>query len=125
MNAVVNPVSLARRLSELWSPRVIAEVDDSFVKVARLRGEFEWHAHEGEDELFYILDGSLRIEFDGSAVTLSAGELHVVPKGVRHRPVADAECLVMLIERKSTRHTGNEVTARTMSIEQQRRPLDA
>ena len=88
--------------SELWSPRVIAEVDDSYIKVAKVQGVFGWHKHADEDELFLILKGTLRIEMDDGAVELGEGEIFVVPKGVRHNPAAEHECLVMLIERKTT-----------------------
>ena len=121
--APINPRAIAAGLEELWSPRVIAEVDDSFVKVAKVRGEFVWHSHADEDELFLVLDGLLRIEFERGAVEVRVGETFVVPKGVRHRPVAPEECLVLLIERKSTKHTGNETTALTRSVEEQRRPV--
>ncbi len=123
MNKVVSPLDVASRLDELWSPRVIAEVDDSFVKVAKVHGTLTWHSHDDEDELFYILKGVLRIEMEDRTVELRAGEAFVVPKGVRHNPVAEEECLLMLIERKSTLHTGSEVTDRTRSVEEQLRPV--
>ena len=123
MPNAVSPGKIAATLTELWSPRVIAELDDSFIKVAKLQGTFTWHAHEDEDELFYILKGSLRIELDDRTVVLHEGDAFVVPKGVRHNPIADEECHVMLIERKSTLHTGNEVTAQTRSVEEQLRSL--
>lgn len=125
MHVAINPAALAMRLAELWSPRVIAEVDDCFVKVARVHGDFPWHSHEHEDELFFVLAGRLRLEFEDGAVTLDPGDLHVVPKGVRHRPVADEECHLMLIERKSTRHAGDHVSDRTRTIAEQLRPIDA
>lgn len=121
---VVAPSAVAAALGELWSPRVIAEVDEVYVKVARVEGEFDWHHHAGEDELFLVLDGWLRIDFEDGAVELGPGELVVVPKGVRHRPVAARECRVLLVERKETRHTGETVTARTRSIADQLRPVD-
>lgn len=121
-HASLHPHAIAAQLTELWSPRVIAEVDDAFVKVAKVKGEFVWHSHDDEDELFFILDGVFHIELEDRVVTLRKGELFVVPKGVRHRPVAPEECLVMLLERKSTLHTGNDVTPLTRSIEEQRRP---
>jgi mannose-6-phosphate isomerase-like protein (cupin superfamily) len=124
---VVAPARIAAALDELWSPRVIAEVDDAYVKVAKIHGELGWHAHADEDELFLVLHGRLRIELApegaGHAVELDAGELFVVPKGVRHHPVAREECLVMLVERKSTLHTGDTVDARTRSLAEQLRPV--
>jgi mannose-6-phosphate isomerase-like protein (cupin superfamily) len=122
MNDVVSPELAGAKLDELWSPRVIAELDDSFVKVAKVHGSLAWHSHDGEDELFLVLRGSLRIEMEARTVVLREGELFVVPKGVRHNPVADDECLLMLVERKTTLHTGNVVTERTRSIADQLRP---
>lgn len=122
--SVVSPKQVAASLQELWSPRVVAELDDSYVKTAKVHGEFSWHAHDGEDEMFLILGGELKIELENrEAVVLREGDLYVVPKGVRHRPVAERECLIMLIEKKSTLHTGGEVTAHTRSLEEQLRPL--
>jgi mannose-6-phosphate isomerase-like protein (cupin superfamily) len=118
-----SPRAIAGSLTELWSPRVVGELDDSYVKVAKVHGTFGWHAHANEDELFLILAGHLRIEMEAGAVEIGEGEMFVVPKGVRHNPVAEQECLVMLIERKTTLHTGDAVTARTRSIEDQLRPL--
>lgn len=123
MNEVVSPAHIAASLSELWSPRVVAELDDSYVKVAKVQGTLAWHSHEHEDELFYILKGSLTIEMEDRTVVLHAGDTFVVPKGVRHNPVAEQECHLMLIERKSTLHTGNEVTAKTRSLAEQLRAV--
>lgn len=118
------PHTIAAALTEFWSPRVVAELDDAYVKVAKLSGSLAWHAHEHEDELFFILKGRLRIELENApAVELAEGEMFVVPKGVRHNPVAESECHVMLIEKKSTLHTGSEVTEKTRSLADQLRPL--
>jgi mannose-6-phosphate isomerase-like protein (cupin superfamily) len=123
LREVVSPEKIAAALTEYWSPRVVAELDDSYVKVAKVHGTLAWHSHDNEDELFYILRGSLTIEMEGKTVVLKEGEAFVVPKGVRHNPVAEHECHVMLIERKTTLHTGNEVTDRTRSLSEQLRPL--
>jgi mannose-6-phosphate isomerase-like protein (cupin superfamily) len=123
MSDVVSPARIAASLTEHWSPRVIAELDDCYVKVAKVLGSLAWHSHDGEDELFCILGGSLRIEMEERTVELDTGDVFVVPKGVRHNPVAERECLIMLIERKSTLHTGNEVTAKTRSLADQLQPL--
>ena len=120
---VVSPLKIAESLDELWSPRVVAELDDNYVKVAKVHGELAWHAHDGEDELFHVLRGTLRIEMADRTVVLEAGDAFVVPKGVRHHPIAEQECLLMLIERKSTKHTGEEVTAHTRSLADQLRPV--
>ncbi|MFA6229209.1 MAG: cupin domain-containing protein [Rhodanobacter sp.] len=119
MPAAISPRQAATALTEYWSPRVVGELDDSYLKVAKVLGTFGWHSHDDEDELFLILAGQLRIELETGAVELAEGELFVVPKGVRHNPVAQAECLILLIERKSTLHTGNLITERTRSIAQQ------
>jgi len=123
MPHTTSPKQIANALTELWSPRVVAEVDDAYVKVAKVHGTFGWHSHVDEDELFLVLKGKLRIEMEDGAVELAEGELFVVPKGVRHNPVAHDECHVMLIERKSTLHTGDMVNEKTRSIEEQLRPV--
>lgn len=124
MPRVLHAPTVAASLPELWSPRVVAEVDEVYVKVARVKGEMVWHSHENEDELFLILKGRLRLEIeDGEPVELEEGELFVVPKGVRHLPIAEEECHLLLIERKATRHTGAVVSEHTRSIEEQLRPV--
>ncbi|AVP98526.1 cupin domain-containing protein [Ahniella affigens] len=123
MSDPVSPLSIAANLTELWSPRVIADLDESFVKVAKVHGTLTWHCHDHEDELFYILQGTLKIEMEDRTVVLHAGDLFVVPKGVRHNPIAEDECHLMLIERKSTKHTGDVVTLQTRSVADQLRPL--
>ena len=123
MSQVVSPQDLAASLTELWSPRVIAELDDAYVKVAKVKGTLAWHSHQDEDELFLVLKGQLRIEMEDESVLLNEGELFVVPKGVRHNPIAEHECLVMLVERKSTLHTGDVVTEKTRSWSEQLRPV--
>lgn len=122
MPAHTSPKQIAASLTELWSPRVVAEVDDAYIKVAKVQGSLAWHSHDNEDELFLILKGHLRIEMEGNVVELNEGEMFVVPKGVRHNPVAEHECHIMLIERKSTLHTGNTVTEKTRSLAEQLRP---
>lgn len=119
--SVVSPRAIAASLAETWSPRVIAEVDDAYVKTAKIHGELVWHAHAEEDELFLVLAGRMRIELPDRAVALREGELFVVPKGTPHKPSAEEECLVLLIERKSTAHTGDVVAAQTRSLDEQLR----
>lgn len=123
MASISSPKQVAASLTELWSPRVIAEVDDAYIKVAKVQGSLAWHSHENEDELFLVLKGHLRIEMESGPVELSEGEMYVVPKGVRHNPVAERECHVMLIERKTTLHTGDVVTEKTRSLAEQLRPV--
>jgi len=120
----LNPLAEASQLEELWSPRVLARVNDQYVKVAKVKGTLAWHAHADEDELFYVLRGKLRLEIEGAAtVELGPGEMHVVPRGVRHNPIADEECLVLLVETVTTLHTGDVVTEKTRSVAEQLRPV--
>lgn len=105
--SAINLAEKLERVSELWSPRIVAELNDYQVKLGRLEGEFVWHAHDETDELFLVLHGRLRIEFPDHVVELGEGELCVVPKGVEHRPVAERECHVLLIEPRGTVNTGN------------------
>jgi mannose-6-phosphate isomerase-like protein (cupin superfamily) len=123
MSNATSPRQVAADLCEFWSPRIIAEVDDAYIKVAKVHGSLAWHSHDDEDELFLILKGQLRIEMEHETVQLNEGEMFVVPKGVRHNPVADEECHILLIERKSTLHTGNVVTEKTRSLAEQLRPI--
>lgn len=119
MSDVISPGKIANSLTELWSPRVIGEVDDAYIKVAKVKGTLAWHSHENEDEMFLVLKGRLQIEMEGRTVELGEGDLFVVPRGVSHNPVADQECLIMLIERKSTLHTGHAVFEKTRSVAEQ------
>jgi mannose-6-phosphate isomerase-like protein (cupin superfamily) len=119
MPEVVSLIEAADKLSDYWSPHVVGSVDDSYVKVAKVKGSLTWHSHELEDELFLVLKGRLRIELEDRAVELKEGDMFVVPKGVRHNPVADEECHILLFERKSTAHTGDVVIERTRSIAEQ------
>jgi mannose-6-phosphate isomerase-like protein (cupin superfamily) len=123
MSQVVSPRHVAESLTELWSPRVVAEVDDAYIKVAKVQGTLAWHNHAEEDELFLVLKGHLRIEMEDRTVDLREGEMFVVPKGVQHNPVAEEECQLMLIERKTTRHTGDVHTEKTRSLDEQLRPV--
>ena len=107
-------------MTDYWTPRVVGEVNDQYVKVAKLKGEFVWHAHENEDELFLIVYGTLVIQLEDSEdVVLNAGEFFTVPKGVRHNPVAAEEVGIVLIETKTTLHTGDVVTDRSVPIDRQ------
>ena len=118
---VLSLAQLAATLTEYWSPKVVAEIDDSYLKVAKVKGTLAWHSHDEEDELFIVLHGQLRIEMSDRSVELGPGQAFVVPRGVRHNPIADEECHLLLFERKSTRHTGNEVTPLTRSLAEQLR----
>ena len=103
-------INLERKLqlfSEHWTPKVIAELNDYQVKLVKIAGEFVWHQHDDTDELFFCLSGEMSIELPDNSVSLSAGELFVVPKGVRHKPSAETACEVMLIEPKGVTNTGD------------------
>jgi len=105
------------RIREPWSPRAIAAVNDFHVKLVKLQGEFVWHSHEREDELFLVLKGRLRMQFRDREVPIGPGELIVVPHGTEHRPVADEEVHVLLLEPKSTVNTGTAGGERTRDVE--------
>ena len=106
----MDPVNLAAKFdqfSERWSPRIVGRVDDYDVKIVKLEGEFVWHKHDGEDELFLVLDGVMSIEMRDRTVELGAGEMFVVPRGVEHRPFAASECRALLFERRGVVNTGD------------------
>jgi mannose-6-phosphate isomerase-like protein (cupin superfamily) len=123
MSAIASPLKIAESLTDYWSPRIISEVDDAYIKVAKVKGVLAWHSHANEDELFLVLKGHFKIEMQDKTVELNAGEMFVVPKGVLHNPIADEECLIMLIEKKTTQHTGDVTTEKTRSIAEQLRPV--
>ena len=100
--------------AEHWSPKVIAELNGQQVKVAKLLGEFEWHFHEQEDELFWVIEGCLEIHLRDKVIELQRGELFVVPRGVEHKPVAREECQIVLFEPAGTLNTGNIVNDHTV-----------
>ena len=102
----INFVEKLSRFEGLWSPRVIAEMNDYQFKLVKIQGEFVWHDHPDTDEVFIVLEGSLEIEFRDGKVTLEAGEMFVVPKGIEHKPVAIDECKIMLVEPKGVSNTG-------------------
>lgn len=99
--------------TEQWQPKVVAEMNDYQFKVARLEGDFIWHDHKDTDETFIVLEGKLRLDFRDGSVDLSAGEMFVVPKGVEHKPFADGEVKLLLIEPRGVTNTGNETSDRT------------
>lgn len=110
-------VNIAKKLAafdEHWSPKVVAELNGQYVKVVKFAGEFDWHHHDAEDELFWVIAGSFDLELRDRTIHLEPGELCVVPRGVEHRPVAAAECHCVMFEPVSTLNTGNVETARTL-----------
>ncbi|GIK39469.1 MAG: mannose-6-phosphate isomerase [Chloroflexota bacterium] len=113
----MDKVNLAQKFNlfnEYWSPRITGELNDAYVKLAKLKGEFVWHHHEAEDELFWVVKGRLLIKFRDCDVWLEEGELLIIPKGVEHLPVAEEEVHVVLIEPKTTVNTGNVQNERTV-----------
>ena len=115
---IYQPINLTEKLSlfsELWSPKIIAQMNEYHFKVARIQGEFVWHDHPETDEVFLVLHGELEIQFRDGSVTLQEGDLYVVPRGVEHRPVASQECHIMLVEPAGTVNTGEVVDENTAS----------
>jgi mannose-6-phosphate isomerase-like protein (cupin superfamily) len=100
--------------NEYWSPKILGEVNDSYVKIAKFKGEFTWHNHENEDEMFYIIKGILTVKLRDKDIRLQEGESIIIPKGTEHMPVADEEVHVLLIEPKSTLNTGNVINNKTV-----------
>lgn len=103
----VNLAEKFSRFSEQWSPKIAGEVNDAYVKLAKIQGEFVWHAHEAEDELFLVVKGRMVIKLRDGEVNLEEGEFFVVPRGVEHCPVADEECWILMLEPKGTLNTGD------------------
>lgn len=110
----VNLAEKLRRFDQLWAPRIVGQLNGQHVKLVKLKGDFIWHQHETEDELFLVLQGEMTIQFRGSEVHLGEGEFLIVPAGVEHRPVAEEEVHVLLLEPASTLNTGNVRDERTI-----------
>ena len=114
----IERVSLVEKLNsfqDYWSPKIVGEVNESFVKLVKLKGEFVWHHHEAEDELFLVVKGSLLIRLRDRDVRVEEGEFVIIPRGVEHLPVAEEEVHVLLLEPKSTLNTGNVANERTVA----------
>jgi mannose-6-phosphate isomerase-like protein (cupin superfamily) len=109
-----------QQVTDHWTPRVVGQVNDQYVKVAKLLGELVWHAHDAEDEMFLVVSGTLRIQLpDDHEVVLTPGQFYVVPRGVQHNPVADDEVEIVLVETTTTAHTGDVVVDRTVPVDRQ------
>ena len=111
-------INLAEKFNlvrQYWSPKIIGELNDSYVKAVKLKGEFIWHHNDQEDELFLVVKGSLRIRFRDRDVRLEEGEFLIVPKGVDHLPIAEQEAHIVLLEPKTTLNTGNVTNERTVA----------
>ncbi len=116
----MDKINVADKLSmfaECWSPKIVGEINDSYVKLVKLKGEFIWHSHEKEDELFLVVKGKLVIKLRDRDIVLNEGEFFIVPKGVEHMPVAKEEVHVLLLEPKTTLNTGNVRNERTVEAE--------
>lgn len=124
---MITKINLAEKFAKLdehWSPRVVGELDGAYLaKIAKVQGAFTWHKHDEEDELFLVIKGHLSIELEDQRLELDPGEMVVIPAGVMHNPIADAEANVLVFEKKSTAHTGDEHTDQTRSLDEQFRPI--
>lgn len=100
-------------IKDFWNPRVVGELNNQYVKLVRFQGDFVWHHHENEDEMFLVIEGRFNMEMRDKTVTLNAGDFIIIPRGVEHRPVAETEVQVMLFEPATTLNTGNLVNERT------------
>jgi len=113
----MKPINISEKLklfNEHWTPKKIGELNGQQVLLAKLKGEFIWHKHENEDELFIVIKGSLKIEFRGKTISLNEGEMYIIPKGVEHKPLAIKEAHVLLFEPLAIKHTGNIISNRTV-----------
>jgi mannose-6-phosphate isomerase-like protein (cupin superfamily) len=116
--ATIDVVNLSKKLDsfqDLWSPKIVGELNESFVKLVKLKGEFVWHHHDDEDELFLVLKGSLLMKLRDREIRVEPGEFVIIPRGVEHLPVAEDETQVLLLEPKSTLNTGNIQNDRTVA----------
>lgn len=115
---MIDPVNLAAKFAlfdDLWKPRIAGELNDSYVKLAKIQGEFVWHHHAHEDELFLVVKGRLLMQLRDGERWVEEGEFIIIPRGVEHRPVAPDECHILLLEPKTTLNTGNVQNERTVS----------
>ena len=119
MQIVKNFENELQSVTEFWSPKIIGQVNNQYIKVAKLKGELAWHKHDNEDEMFYVVKGRLVIQFQNNTVELGEGDFYIVPRNVMHNPVAEDECWIVLVETVTTQHTGNIETSLTKTIKQQ------
>jgi len=115
----VNLAEKFGKFDDLWSPKRVGELNENYVKLAKGKGELDWHSHENEDEFFLVVSGHLDIHLRDQVVSLDPGEFFVVPKGMEHRPVAADGAEILLIEPKETLHTGTRQTEQTVPVEDQ------
>lgn len=117
MIEVINLNEKFELFSEQWHPKIAGELNDSYVKLAKVQGEFVWHYHKNEDELFFVVKGTLTIKLRAHNLTIREGEFVIIPKGVEHMPVAEEEVWIMMLEPKTTSNTGNVENERTVEDE--------
>ena len=108
MIAAIRPIEKLKQITEFWSPHIIAQMNDYHLKLAKIEGEFIWHSHAETDEVFIVIDGTMKILLRDGEVQLNQGDIYVVPKGVEHKPTAENVCSILLIEHESTINTGAE-----------------
>jgi mannose-6-phosphate isomerase-like protein (cupin superfamily) len=111
----INVAEKFSRINQMWSPKILGEVNDSYIKAVKFIGEFVWHHHDNEDEMFMVVSGKLRMKFRDHEEAVNPGEFIIVPRGVEHLPVSDQETQVLLFEPKSTLNTGNVRNERTLA----------
>jgi len=111
----INVAEKFSRINEMWSPKILGEVNDSYIKAVKFIGEFVWHHHDNEDEMFMVISGKLRMKFRDREEVVGPGEFIIVPRGVEHLPVSDQETQVLLFEPKTTLNTGNVRNERTLA----------
>ncbi|WP_458110273.1 cupin domain-containing protein [Bacillus zhangzhouensis] len=116
MISKVNVQEKFLQINDYWNPRISGELNDSYIKMVKIKGEFIWHHHDDEDEMFFVCKGHLVIRFRDSEIALNEGEFIVIPKGIEHQPIAEEEVHLLLIEPKTTLNTGNVINERTVSI---------
>ena len=113
---IINLADKFNLFQEPWHPKIVGEINDSYVKLARLKGEFVWHHHDNKDELFLVIKGTLVIKLRDQELTIHEGEFVIIPKGVEHLPVAEEEVQVLLLEPKSTLNTGDVQNEKTVDV---------
>ena len=115
----VNLADKFRKFEDLWSPKLVGELNENYIKLAKGKGELDWHSHDNEDEFFLVVSGHLDIHLRDEVISLGPGEFYVVSKGVEHRPIAIEGTEIVLIEPKETLHTGTKKIDQTVAIEDQ------
>lgn len=105
----INPLKKSELIIEHWSPKILGELNNQQIKIAKIKGEFIWHKHDNEDEMFYVLTGSFEMHLRDRIIEMFEGDFIIIPKGIEHKPVANMEATIMLFEPKTTINTGNQI----------------